>query len=323
MIKLVRAAASIAAIAFTVAACSSGASGACESYVDALIDRGEACGFEDASQETLDEFVAACANIASAPGVTDFDGQVDACADQIASSGCSISGLSCRIKGSLADGEKCGTSAQCQGGQCATTSAMAVPDSEIRCGTCASYLPIGAACDAGGPACEPLVSHCSGSPGTCVAYAKVGEDCGAGCESTLTCDATTNECATRPTKGEACTSSCVDPYRCVGGACAEPVAEGQPCPTGNECASGLDCNSMSVCAQPKHAAEGQPCGFVEGEFVDCDEGFECEAPGADQAEVCVRRKVEGDACTVGKSECRSFLICTSGTCQLPDFSLCQ
>ena len=309
-------AASVGAGVVLLVACGGSPGSSCGSYYDELVSRASSCG---ASTSNLDPnaksgLSAACDNLAKAPGASNFAGQVDQCTNQLKSLTCDQSTPSCLITGSLADGSACATSVQCTGGRC-DTSGTTSTNTEVPCGKCASYVAVGGSCASGGT-CNPTTGTCSN--GTCTAFAQQGQSCtnGVACVSGLTCAQGT--CAPLPTKGQACTSSCASPYRCISGTCADAVQAGGAC-TFSECATNLTCVSQK-CVAPTYAAEGQPCGLVNGQAVSCQGGLRCSGL---QGGTCVAPKNAGDACTVGKLECATSLSCIGGTCAVPDYSVCK
>ncbi len=303
-----------------IAACSGGsASSACGDYLNALVSYEQKCGNSTATVDdaTKSNFEAICGALSSAPGANNFSGQVEQCASQVNSLSCDGS-LACPIHGTLADGAPCGASPQCTGGIC-TAVKSTNPNSEFACSTCSSYLAIGANCSTG--ECDPSTSACSNN--TCVAYVGQGQSCAsAPCSTGLQCDMTTKVCQPYPTKGQTCTLQCANPYRCIGGTCADAVQQGGACPTGIECANNLMCDPQShTCVQPTLAALGQPCGFVNTQYVQCQTGLKCSTGG--QPNTCFQPKSAGQACTVGNGECQTYLYCINGTCQTPDYSTCK
>ncbi len=308
---------SLSASVVSIAACSSSAGSACGDYLNALVTYEQKCGNTSASVDdaTKSNFEAICGALSSAPGANNFSGQVEQCASQVGSLACNGS-LSCPIHGTLADGAACGASPQCAGGIC-NTGKPTNPNSELACGTCSSYLAIGASCTSG--ECDPSTSACTNN--TCVAYVAQGQSCAsAPCTPGLECDAT-KVCNPYPTKGQACTLQCANPERCVSGTCVDPVQQGGACPMGNECATSLICDPQSkTCVQPTLAASGQPCGFVNNQYVQCQTGLKCSNG---QPATCFQPKSAGQACTVGNGECQTYLYCINGTCQTPDYSTCK
>lgn len=281
-----------------IVACGGKLDDICGSYVDAFNHHAEQCSMPILDDATKASFVSLCDAIAKAPGTDHFQSAVDSCGDAMKSDkSCDSRDVPCIIRGTLPDGAACAVSAQCAGGICNSTSLEPNPNSEINCGTCASYAEVGESCDH--TQCNPMTGSCSGiTQGVCQAYAKEGESCdgpsAGSCGPSLFCSFEGNVCAKLPTKGEGCPESpCEDPYRCIQGACTDGVGEGGACPTGLECAPGLDCDfNAKTCTKP--ASDGAPA------------------------------KKAGEACVVGHGDCEAFsLVCIGGTCQPPDYTVCK
>jgi len=320
--RLRRPCSAVAAVAVVgvvgVSACSVDLDTACGDYVDAADSLDTTCGDVGVLPQTRTNFVAVCDALVTAPGVQDLAAQVEQCAGQLRSLDCNGT-ASCKITGTLPDGAACGAGQQCAGGICNTT-ASTDPTSEVACGKCSSYVAIGGNCSTG--VCDPTAGGCV--QGTCVAYAQRDESCtDAPCANALQCDSTSLTCQPYPTEGQSCSTECAYPEKCSSGTCVDPAQQGGACPTGVECATGLVCDSGTrTCSKPGIAEAGQPCGFVNGQIVDCDGGLKCAAPSQGHPS-CVAPKQIGDACTVGDGECDVFLACVGGTCQVPDYSVCK
>lgn len=306
--------AAIVACVVAVCACGGGsASSACSDYYDALEGYYQDCVpalAADPSNRAAS--VQACSDFVSQPDVGDLAGELETCTSKVkALTSCATTGFGCTLHGTLADGSPCASAAQCSGGLCSNTTSSS--SSELACGTCASYVALGATCSTTLP-CDPTTGACEN--GKCAAYGSVGDACSAQapCGVNLACG-TGGTCGAIPTNGQPCTTYCQNPYRCIGGTCGTGVAENGACTTG-ECAEGLSCVAQ-VCTKPVLASSGQPCGLVQNEIVQCAAGFTC------QAQICTPAKEAGAACTVGNHECDVALLCIGGTCQKPDYSACN
>jgi hypothetical protein len=312
----------VGCVLICVGACSGGVDSSCGSYFDALNAYLSQCststlGFVfdlDASERAA--FLQECDAIAKAPGTSNFADQVSTCASAVRSSTSSCSSsLDCSFRGTLADGSACGSSVQCSGGVCDTSGTMPNPMSELQCGVCASFAPIGGSCTTA--SCDGSTSSCT--DGTCVAYISAGGACGGNvstCAPGLECNGAT--CGSPPTKGQACTLECHSPYLCINMTCADAVGQGGACPVGNECATNLTCDPQShTCVTPTLAQLGQACGVINNQVVDCASGLNCTT------QICTAPLAAGAACTVGKGQCGAFLDCISGTCQVPDLTVCN
>ena len=302
------------------ASCGGGVDSSCGSYFDALVNFFNECGA--AGLLTINSsdraaFVQDCVALSKAPGASNIGSQLDQCASSLSSATlCTLQGLSCKLAGSQPNGAPCATSAQCSGGVC-DSSGTTNPTSEIVCGVCASDVPVGGSCT-GTATCDPASGSCVN--GTCVAYATQGAACGttapsATCGGSLLC--TNGTCQPAPTQGQACTTQCLLPYRCISGTCAQAVAQGGACKSGEvDCASGLVCTN-GQCAQPTFAQVGQPCGAQT--TATCGAGLYCDS----MSTTCKARVSSGGACTVGQHQCVEGLVCVSGTCQQPDYTVCK
>jgi len=314
---------SFAAIVVGLVACGSGASGSCGSYFDSLVSYENKCN----PGATIDTSVKAnfqtyCTSLDKAPGANNFAGQIDTCVSLINSGTCGTL-INCKVAGTLGDGTACGVSVQCSGGLCNTSNATTVPNSELTCGKCASYVAPGSPCGGTtGGTCDPGTSTCSN--GTCVAYAQQGQSCATtSCAPGLTCDQTAKTCQAPPSKGQACTSACQPPYKCISQTCGDAVQAGGACPNGNECGGSLICDQQTkTCKTVTTVGVGQPCGFVQNQIVACNVGLKCQS-GNTGAGTCIAPKQAGEACTVGNGDCAEFLYCVNGTCAVPDYSVCK
>lgn len=311
-------AASVGTLAVALASCSSDVRSACSDYIRAIGDASERCSGHTYDDEVEAMFVDLCEAQATAPGTSAFTDQLDACVDAIDGAACSALLQACSLEGSLPDGAACGAGSQCAGGDCDRSGGTKAPNTNISCGVCASYLAVGAACASSGSSCEPG-STCSGEPGTCVPYPKEGEACTTICGYGLSCDIETQTCRPVPTKGEACQFSCREPFVCAAGTCIDRVPVGGACPAGNECEQLLICNTMHLCAEPKHVAEGETCTGLDGDPVVCDDGLGCDF----ESKKCVKAKAKGSSCDPAEyGSCGELLACVNGTCQVPDYGLC-
>jgi hypothetical protein len=315
---------SFAAIVVGLVACGGSASSSCGNYFDQTASAEQKCD-PNATIDTSSKgnFENLCTALATAPGVSNLTGQIDACASKVSNAACGTN-VNCTIAGTLADGSPCGIGLQCAGALCNATGTTTNANSEVTCGKCASYTAIGGQCGGTtGSECDPATSDCTN--GTCTALAAQGQSCAsASCVSGLTCDPQAKTCQPPPTKGQACPSfECATPYKCIAGTCADAVQSGGACPTGAECADSLSCDAQTkTCVAPTLAPAGQPCGFVQNEIIACQTGLACQQSGNGQG-TCVAPKEAGAACTVGKGECATYLACINGACAVPDFSVCQ
>ena len=314
---------SFAGIVVGLVACGGNASSSCGSYFDSLVSYETKCNpGAQVDTSVKGNFQTYCGSLDKAPGANNVGGQIDNCVSLLNGASCGAT-INCKVAGTLPDGSGCGVGVQCSGSDCNMSNKTAVPNSEVTCGKCTSYLAVGAQC--GGTTstgtCDPGTGSCVN--GTCTAFAQQGQSCAtAQCTGGLTCD-TTKTCQPPPAKGQACTFFCQSPYKCVAQVCADAVQVGGACPTGTECASSLTCDQPTkTCKQPTLAGSGQPCGFVQTQVIACQTGLKCNTGGNGQG-TCIAPKQAGEACTVGQGECAEFLYCINGTCAVPDFSVCK
>ena len=315
---------SLATIVVGLVACGGSPGSSCGSYFDQLVAAEQKCDpgvTIDTSSKS--NFQNLCTAFGNAPGANNLSSQIDKCTSQISSAACGAS-VDCKVAGTLPDGTACGVGIQCSGARCDTSNATTVPNSEVTCGTCASYAAVGSQCGPtnGNKECDPGTGECVN--GTCVAFAQQGQSCTtAPCAAGLSCDQTAKTCQPPPTKGQACTFACQAPYKCISQTCADAVQQGGACPTGNECAGGLTCDQTTKTCKPVTLAPaGQPCGFVQNQIIACQSGLKCQQSGNGQG-TCIAPKQAGDACTVGQGQCATFLACINGTCAVPDYSVCK
>lgn len=317
-------AAAFAAGVIGLIACSGGGiESSCGNYFDKVVSLESQCGSDFALDPSLkSNFEKYCDGLAAEPGAKDLASQIDTCASTVSAAGCNGSAINCRITGSLPDGSACGNGTQCTGGLCDTSGTQPSTTTELNCGKCASYLQVGADCTAPSATCDPSTSECRN--GKCTALATQGQSCATiGCANGLTCDTGTQTCVTPPTQGQACTTTCASPYRCINSTCTTGVQQGGACPVGDECAPTLSCDMTTHTCQPQQrATEGQPCGFVNNAIVGCQSGLQC-TESTPNTFTCQTPKNLGETCTVGKQECQIFLACVNGTCQQPDYSTCK
>jgi hypothetical protein len=276
----------------------------CGAYLDAWNAHADKCGETRVAtdSEAMDVYASLCTASASAPDATNMQQQLAACTKAIQDEQrCDVTIVDCVLHGSRPDGAACGIGTQCAGGICQTTAVTASTTSEQVCGTCASYVQAGGACDAT-HTCDPISTMCiftdyANASGVCRTFVKEGGDCisadSGGCGPALTCSDDGN-CTKRPQRGDDCAqlNECAEPWRCIDGTCADGAGEGDACPTTFECGANLGCNpSTHVCEKIATTISG---------------------------------KKIGDACTVGNFECEPFVaVCIDGTCKAPDYGACK
>ncbi len=285
---------------------------ACGKYFDSLVSLQNACATSLVDPGERSSFVAYCATITAAPGTKDLVGALGTCTAAASSAQCTNADAvaTCNARGTLPDGSPCASSVQCAGGDC-TGFKQQDPSSELQCGVCATFTPLGGACGATTTACDPTTAGCLN--GTCAAPMGQGGDChinpDTSCQAGLFCDFSTFTCQTPPNLGEACTGDCAVPYRCFNQTCHAPVSQGGSCAS-DPCAVGLTCID-NICTGAPVAQKGAPCGSAV-----CASGLVCQ--GTCQPPIGV-----GAPCMVGHKDCGRYLICVNGACAEPDLGACK
>ncbi len=126
-------------------------------------------------------------------------------------------------------------------------------------------------------------------------------DC-AGVESYCRYDSCPGRCEPRGAVGDSCTigEECGIDLHCTDGACAEVVAEGEPCVEGTQaCAYDSICvarppGAGATCVKNAEffaAGDGEACGPAAGEY--CGDGLSCDVMSA----TCTPKATSGGACT--------------------------
>ncbi len=194
----------------------------------------------------------------------------------------------CSFKGRRSNGQGCGVDDQCQSGRCGTTTMM--------CGVCSDLVKAGGVCNE-------------------------DEDC----EPGLACNQD-GRCILPGAGGTACspTQPCKLGFYCRMGSCAASVAEaGGVCDHADGCEwlQGLFCNSsLARCQRIRHAASGEACGVLSGDFVLCSAG-DCLIPGGQTRGLCSAWAKDGETCGPTRA-CQDPASCVSGRCQLASPSRC-
>ena len=125
-------------------------------------------------------------------------------------------------------------------------------------GTCSRPLPVGTVCDRYVDACE-AGAYCPsmGDETTCTPRGSQGATCDTfveSCAEGFSCGVFGDTCSPQQPEGAACDwdARCLEPLRCVSGACARPPIVGEPCTpdewTTNPCLTGW-CDG-TVCRPP-------------------------------------------------------------------------
>jgi hypothetical protein len=261
----------------------------CGAFFDELVAMYTQCGEPGLlAPAARGSFVDYCNALAAAPGVGDLAAEYAACSQNLDPSLCG--GPQCSARGKLSAGTACTDGAQCASGVCVPTG-QAIASSDQSCGTCGAFAEQGESCPQ--TPCDPLAGLYCTVAGTCQPRVATGGSCANGetCAIGRTCDAQTKTCQPLPSKGEPCTTDCISPYACISGVCADRVGASSHC-TANECDLDLFCDPSSHTCVP--------------------------APPTSTP-----NELEGEPCTVGHDQCTPPLVCASGTCKVPDFTLCK
>jgi hypothetical protein len=191
----------------------------------------------------------------------------------------------CWSRGQRPDGDRCGSSKQCQSGYC----------------------------------------NLQGECGYCAARGGVGQPCGAveSCQTGLLCAG--GVCLQPGHLDEACStqSPCDLALYCQDGHCRPAGTEGQDCVGATSCDywKGLYCNpSIGKCQHFLRAGPGEPCGVVPGGIAYCVPGGNCADVDAMGTGRCVGLVGEGESCVM--RSCSYPARCGDGICRLPDSARC-
>lgn len=188
-------------------------------------------------------------------------------------------------------------------------------------GTCKPFLDVGAACSWDGQQCKSGTT-CNASipaPGQCVSNVGAGQSCegpgGPECLSPTRCvggSATVaGVCQTPPSSGPCAYSyECARSTVCAGPSgnrqCSPPKQNGATCTPGNsECLYSSHCTAAGIC-DDHLGVEGEPCGTILGEAVDCQYGFTCDATSVTVSGTCHAQKAPGATCTGTIGECSGY-----------------
>jgi hypothetical protein len=299
---------------------------ACDAIAQARCTRLAACSTanlqirfgDEASCEAREKL--SCTNSLAAPGNGSSPTHIAACAQAIATWDCTnyLNGrnvpTACQQQtGSLATGAACAVAGQCQTGFCAIPPTAA-------CGVCANEPALGASC-AELSTCGPSVV-CTTDTQTCVVLGAMGEPCGKGapCGTGLSCvgaDATTGAQGTCQPAGEM-----------LGVVCDSAQTLNPNCDRNG----GFVCNSKTKqCAALSIASGGEPCGDVGSQNAPCGTSGLCVGASGATPGACVAAAADGAPCDTEKGPpCLQLARCvlssdagTSGTCQVPDATLCH
>ena len=250
------------------------------------------------SAKCVERFKISCDDSVKAPQTGVTPAKAIACASAYASATCgnilNNNIPACDVLGPRANGQACGSNAQCQTGFCTT--------SDRQCGGCAPRASGGGSCT---------------------------ED--EGCVAGLVCHESLSVCYKPGQAGDSCSEPrpCAYGLFCKDTFCVASLTAGAKCDTdddGCDFTKGLFCNPIAqVCQALQFADPGNSCGLLNGGFTACRSG-ECAGFDLDQATttgVCASLSADGTACGVGKPGCQVPALCENGTCKLPNSPVCQ
>jgi hypothetical protein len=250
--------------------------------VQAALDTGKVVYHEDVAQDCLDGFAALSCDQTQQ---TEFD--LDACFEV--------------LTGTLAIGESCGFSLECESKNCAKPTC---PDACCK-GTCAAFEPLPSAG-------QPCTAFCDqdaycGIDDICHLYVAAGgactgtEPCGPNLYCAGMTATTAGTCTALPHLGQPCEASCAElGATCYGGTCVAVGLLDDPCTASAQCSMFYECRGMTCSLLP---TLGMAC------TTSCFENAYC----ADN--LCVAQKSTGAACA-RNDECKSH-YCLTGTCTVP------
>jgi hypothetical protein len=357
----------IAAVVFLATACGGSTSPpssaselgatACDHYVGALL--GVTCnwGVSLPASEVArlqKTFAPVCQNAKQAPGSTLTDAQLDACASALEAQCAQLFvdpsvADACALRGSLAGGEPCSASTQCQSGFCGfpllgTDADGGTGDGGLpagACGVCVTPAAVGQPCPYGlcgaGASCQQDLTsaqnRCAadvpgGPQGAC------GQATGA-CQGNLWCDHDGGLCEPAPPSvgaGATCgdsagnvTSPCKPGLYCGStGTCTAPLPSGHECQAlSDTCQLGLTClgNECTVgtCSAPTWVDDGMRLTTntsvcLHGSVSWCGGGGTCQT-----------LVPNGQPCDPysATTTCDDFSQCVNGTCQVVGALGCQ
>jgi hypothetical protein len=284
-----------------------GAENDCHDAMTKFCDRAQTCepgsfglsGFTSLA-DCVSYFEASCDDAVAAPHTGRTAALVQQCGDGWAAMSCAdfVQGKSvpaCLPQGGTAPvGGSCNNDWQCATGVCWQTAST--------CGTCAAVTTVGQPCQVDatrGLLCpDNLVcteADASGSMLVCSAYVPIGGPCiqTEVCGDNAYCDPTTNVCTQLPALGQGC-SGIYDIDNC------DPTQAASSC-------DGTTCTPVAA------AADGQPCGTVNGTYFRCN--GEC-SNWTGTTGVCHAYLPRGASCT-STDLCVADTPCNGGTCTSP------
>jgi hypothetical protein len=260
-----------------------------------------------------------CLNTFKAPESANSDARLESCAAALPSQDCNdflggdTAAQCLPAMGPRADDDPCAFSNQCMTGFCSITTGS-------NCGTCAEVPAEGDDCTM--TTCGGRGLVCAG--GSCVTPISVGSACEKG-NGTAPC-VTGASCIGTAAAGGTCQTDLTT----VGATPCDERTRTAPACSRN---AGLYCNATTMaCATLQVAADGMPCGYVNGVFFNCQNGSTCfGSMGTTVSGTCIAPAADGAACdSVNGPGCLLPANCVgtetdggaTGTCQLPGTQSC-
>jgi hypothetical protein len=304
----------------------------CMLLFDAVTAYAARCG-EPSFYGDRERFGTYCRRVVDAPGATDANRALAACASTIASAtqACddsSFSSTECTtMTGTRPSGTPCAADAQCKSGWCkGASSLLGNRDSSgapaaLACGTCTDEIPVHEAC--GSPA-----DRCTEGP--CVCFPSGAGTNGCNCLGSLGASNSRHSDLGGPCTGD---SECVVPNVCHAGKCAVPLLDGAPCldsesarsgGKGDGCARTAMCDIFTPmrCVTRITGGSGHAC---DGVIRTCRVGTCVHTNPSTSFGTCSVVIPDGQPCDPNDQTrtCDEFAQCIGGTCVGFDPGACR
>ena len=302
---------------------------ACRAAIEALCQRGAACGGDPDNWQDCARVSAACPESFFNQASTRTVAGIVACLDELAQQPCTDSELglfpSCWSPGTRPSGASCVYASNCASGSCSGNATTCGHCGDGPAATGESCASVG--CRAG-DFCHPGTKLCM--PGTSIVHVAQGEACDlaavptVGCTGDLHCIApsgqTAGTCQPLPILdlGQHCyqvTGLCRPPTVCF--TLVDGVTNPSECRAPDPCGA-APCDATTFCKDGDGgrycaplAAVGEACAGDAGTIATlCASGAVCWA----NTGVCTKYGERGDPCDGDVQPCGSYLSCTNGRC---------
>jgi hypothetical protein len=313
---------------------------ACEDFYKVqLAWTGRCGGILNASPQAIARFRTLCARELASPGAEGLKEARTKCSERMKKAECDAELTECELPpGSLADGEPCGSRAQCKSRFCNVDSSG--------CGTCEPLVAAGGACTSPADCAfkKGEITSCDfqsrSETGECSVWkvVKAGQTCSAEslCDTHSHCDvadeaATSGTCLANKEKGESCDNSraCRPGFVCRDQKCSDKPKKGAACDAVDDCADGLACDK--TCKPVVYVGGGEQCDLVRrcarGRCVQPVTQSENGQTTAAGDASCVDPLEDGEACGDEEAKkgqaCDHFARCIGGKCVLANPGQCQ